>query len=145
MQTGLEAEALFSPFDVKYALLTDKAPLAGSRRVAMIAALVRYQRVSDRLWMGALSFATERYGDVKVKPNGYGDACPNRRTPGGSSRLGSKIPSDLHLSRRQRRPREPAGTDSRGAPQDVVRKRSSGPIDAGAISVTRMIRSAVPW
>lgn len=60
MQTGLEAEALFSPFDVKYALLTDIAPLAESRRVAIIAALVRYPRVSDRLWLGALSYATRR-------------------------------------------------------------------------------------
>ena len=53
-QSKLEAEALFSPFDLK------RGRLSESRREAIGAALVRFPRVSDRLWQGALRYATRR-------------------------------------------------------------------------------------
>jgi hypothetical protein len=51
-QTDREADALFSPF--KYGGLTI------SRRDAIVAALLRTPGVSDRLWRGALRYATQR-------------------------------------------------------------------------------------
>lgn len=53
-QNKLEAEALFSPFEL------ERGRLSKSRREAIVAALVRFPRVSDRLWQGALRYATRQ-------------------------------------------------------------------------------------
>ena len=50
-QTDQEAEALFSPFNY--------FPLRVARRDAIVAALLRTPGVSDRLWQGALRYATQ--------------------------------------------------------------------------------------
>jgi len=50
-QTDQEAEALFSPFNY--------FPLRVARRDAIVAALLRTRGVSDRLWQGALHYATQ--------------------------------------------------------------------------------------
>jgi len=50
-QTDQEAEALFSPFIY--------FPLRVARRDAIVAALLRTPGVSDRLWQGALRYATQ--------------------------------------------------------------------------------------
>ena len=50
-QTDPEAEALFSPFNY--------FPLRVARRDAIVAALLRTPGVSDRLWQGALRYATQ--------------------------------------------------------------------------------------
>ena len=53
-QSERESEALFSPFDTKRGRFTD------IRREAIVSALERVPGVSDRLWQGALRYATQR-------------------------------------------------------------------------------------